>query len=37
MLWLETLDALVGKDLGIPMKIPENLRKIHGDDDVTWA
>jgi lipoyl(octanoyl) transferase len=37
MLWLETLDMLVGKDLGIPMKIPENLRKIHGDDDVTWA
>jgi len=37
MLWLETLDALVGKDLGMPMKVPENLRKIHGDDDVTWA
>ena len=37
MLWLETLDALVGKDLGIPIKIPENLRKIHGDDDVSWA
>lgn len=37
MLWLESLDALVGKDLGIPMKIPENLRKIHGDDEVTWA
>ena len=37
MLWLETLDALVGKDLDIPMKVPENLRRIHGDDDVTWA
>jgi len=37
MLWLENLDALLGKDLGIPMKIPENLRKIHGDDEVTWA
>lgn len=37
MLWLETLDSLVGKDLDIPMKIPENLRKIHGDDDVSWA
>lgn len=37
MLWLETLDTLLGKDLGIPMKVPENLRKIHGDDEVTWS
>ena len=37
MLWRETLDALLAKDLGVPMKIPENLRKIHGDDDVSWA
>ena len=37
MLWLETLDALLGKALGIPMKIPENFRKIHGDDEATWA
>ena len=37
VLWLETLDSLVGKDLDIPMKVPENLRKIHGDDDFTWA
>ena len=37
MLWLETLEALLGKDLGIPMKMPDHLRKIHGDDEVTWA
>ena len=37
MLWLEKLDALLGNDLGIPMKIPEDLRKIHGDDEATWA
>jgi lipoyl(octanoyl) transferase len=37
MLWPETLEALLGKDLGIPMKIPDNLRKIHGDDEATWA
>lgn len=37
MHWLETLEALLGKDLGIPMKMPDNLRKIHGDDEVTWA
>ena len=37
MLWLETLEALLDKNLGIPMKIPDNLRKIHGDDEITWA
>jgi lipoyl(octanoyl) transferase len=37
MLWLENLDALLGNNVGIPMKAPENLRKIHGDDEVTWA
>jgi len=37
MLWLETLDPLLGRDLGIPMKVPDNLRKIHGDDEVNWA
>jgi lipoyl(octanoyl) transferase len=37
ILWLESLDALLGTNLGIPMKPPENLRKIHGDDDPAWA
>jgi lipoyl(octanoyl) transferase len=37
ILWLESLDALLGTSLGIPMKPPENLRKIHGDDDPAWA
>jgi lipoyl(octanoyl) transferase len=37
ILWVESLDALLGDDLGIPMRPPENLRKIHGDDDVAWA
>jgi lipoyl(octanoyl) transferase len=37
MPWLETLEALLDKDLGIPMKIPDHLRKIHGDDEITWA
>ena len=37
MLWLESLDALLGKKLDIPMKVPENLRKIHSDDDAFWA
>jgi lipoyl(octanoyl) transferase len=37
ILWLESLDALLGRNLGIPMQPPENLRKIHGDDDPAWA
>jgi lipoyl(octanoyl) transferase len=37
VLWLDSLDALLGTNLGVPMKPPENLRKIHGDDDPAWA
>ncbi len=37
MLWLDNLDALLGNNLGIPMKPPDNLRKIHGKDDPAWA
>lgn len=37
ILWLDSLDALLGNNLGIPMKQPENLRKIRGEDDSTWA
>ena len=37
ILWLESIDALVGKNLGFPLRPPENLRKIHGEDDTAWA
>lgn len=37
MLWIESLDALLGTSLGIPMKAPENLRKLHGDDETALA
>ena len=37
ILWLDSLDALLGANLGIPMKPPENLRKLHNADDPTWA
>jgi lipoyl(octanoyl) transferase len=37
ILWLESLDALLGTTLGIPMKPPESLRKLRGDDDPVWA
>jgi lipoyl(octanoyl) transferase len=32
ILWLDNLDALLGNNLGVPMRPPENLRKIHGDE-----
>jgi lipoyl(octanoyl) transferase len=37
MLWLDSLDALLGNNLGIPMRSPEELRKLHGDQDSAWA
>lgn len=37
ILWLESLDALLNKNVGVPAKVPENLRKLHGSDDSAWA
>jgi lipoyl(octanoyl) transferase len=37
ILWLETLDALLGKNLGVPVKPPEELRKLHRTDDTALA
>ena len=33
MLWVETLDALLGNSIGVPMKAPEELRAIRGQED----
>jgi hypothetical protein len=37
MLWLDSLDALLVKNLDIPMRVPENLRRLHREDDTAWA
>src|SRR6478672_639551 len=37
VLWLDSLDALLGNNLGIPVNPPDNLRKLRGEDDTTWA
>jgi lipoyl(octanoyl) transferase len=37
MLWLDTLDALLGNAVGVPMKAPDDLRRMHGDDDLFLA
>jgi lipoyl(octanoyl) transferase len=34
MLWVETLDALLGNVVGVPMKVPEKLRRLHGEDEL---
>jgi len=37
MLWVETLDALLGHTVGVPMKPPAELRELHKEDGPTWA
>ena len=37
ILWLDSLDALLGNTLGVPMKTPEELRTLHQSDDSAWA
>jgi len=37
ILWVETLDALLGRAVGTPMKPPAELRLLHKEDDSTWA
>jgi lipoyl(octanoyl) transferase len=37
ILWVETLDALLGGTVGVPMKPPAEFRKLHQEDDTTWA
>jgi len=37
VLWLDSLDSLLGNDLGLPMRPPGNLRKLRGEDDAAWA
>jgi lipoyl(octanoyl) transferase len=37
MLWVETLDALLGNRVGVPMRAPAELRSIHQPDDTTMA
>ncbi len=37
MLWVETLDALLGGTVGVPLQRPAELRQLHQEDDTTWA
>lgn len=37
ILWVDTLDALLGRTVGVPMKPPAELRQLLKEDDSTWA
>ena len=37
MLWVETLEALLGHKVGVPAQRPAEFRKLHKEDDTTWA
>src|SRR5262249_24477204 len=37
ILWVETLEALLGNSVGVPVQPPADLRNLHPKDDTTWA
>jgi lipoyl(octanoyl) transferase len=37
MLWVDTLDALLGRAVGVPLQRPAELRQLRQEGDITWA
>jgi lipoyl(octanoyl) transferase len=37
ILWLDTLDALLRPAEGVPLKVPDELRKLHKEKETFWA
>ena len=37
MLWVETLDALLGRTVGVPVRPPGELRSLHQKEDIQRA
>jgi lipoyl(octanoyl) transferase len=37
MLWVDTLDALLGRTVGVPMQPPVELRRIRQEEETTWT
>jgi heme oxygenase len=37
VVWRETLDALLEEKVGVPSRPPEELRRLHKEDDIHWA
>ncbi len=37
ILWIDTLDALLGRTVGVPVKAPAEFRKLQQEDDIHFA
>ncbi len=37
IVWVDSLDALLGRAVGVPVRPPEELRKITGEEDSFWV
>jgi lipoyl(octanoyl) transferase len=37
VVWVDTLDALLGRSVDVPARAPEELRKIAGEEEKFWA
>jgi lipoyl(octanoyl) transferase len=37
ILWVDTLDALLGRTIGVPMRLPAELRRLHKEDETSRA
>ncbi len=37
ILWIETLGALLGETVGLPLTVPAALREIHKEEETFWA
>jgi lipoyl(octanoyl) transferase len=37
ILWIDTLDALLGRTVGVPMQPTKELRQLRKEDKITWA
>jgi lipoyl(octanoyl) transferase len=37
MRWFDSLEAVLGTAVGVPLKIPDDLRRLRGEDDPAWT
>jgi lipoyl(octanoyl) transferase len=37
ILWLDTIDALLGNSVGVPLERPAEFRQLHNEDETAWA
>ncbi len=37
IVWVDSLDALLGRSVGVPVRAPDELRKLAGEKDTFWA